>query len=82
MKHVQFCILTGNENEMSSDISDTHTNCKHLTIIYAGLEPGVSILGCFCKMCIHSENIGFLPVLSLLLFKVTLLQQRTVLLVT
>ena len=43
MKHVQFCILTGNEKEMSSDVSDTHINCNHLTIIYAGLEPGVSI---------------------------------------
>ena len=33
-------------------------------LIYAGLlEPGVSIWGCFCKMCMHLENIGFLPVL-------------------
>ena len=34
-----------------------------INFIYAGLQPGVSIWGCFCKMCMHSENIGFLPVL-------------------
>ena len=31
--------------------------------VYAGFQPGVSIWGCFCKMCMHLENIGFLPVL-------------------
>ena len=32
-------------------------------LIHAGLEPSISVWGCFCKMCMHLENIGFLPVL-------------------
>ena len=36
---------------------------RYSFVINAGLEPGVSILGWFCKMCMHLENIGFLPVL-------------------
>ena len=34
-----------------------------VSLIYVGLEPGVSIWGCFCKMCMHLKNIGFLRVL-------------------
>ena len=41
----------------------TSVKTREILIIYAGLKPGVSIWGYFCKMCMHLENIGFLPVL-------------------
>ena len=32
-RHIQFCILTRNEKENSSDTADIRTDCIHLTII-------------------------------------------------
>ena len=61
-----FCSYTMPTNSSSSLLSPVSycTVCTlFLRFVYAGLEPGVSIWGCFCRMCMHLENIGFLPVL-------------------